>query len=212
MQAFVYLRPASLGEALALAHQHGEARPLAGGQSLLAAMKLGLNAPSHLIDLQDIPGLQDIRVEGDSLRIGAMVTHGQIARSSAVQGFCPMLAAMAAGIADEQVRAVGTIGGSLANNDPAACWPAGVLALDATLVTDRRSIAADEFFQGLYTTALQPGRVVAGRAVSASTLRALTTSRNSRPPASLWSVWRSRGWQHQPAPRCGWRSRVWGRA
>ena len=160
MQAFVYLRPQSLGEALAFAQQHGEARPLAGGQSLLAAMKLGLNDPSHLIDLQDIPDLQDIRVEGESLRVGAMVTHSQIARSSAVQAFCPMLAAMAAGIADEQVRAVGTIGGSLANNDPAACWPAGVLALNATLVTDRRSIAADLFFQGLYTTALQPGELL----------------------------------------------------
>jgi len=160
MQSFVYLRPASIGEAVQLARQHAEARPLAGGQSLLAAMKLGLNSPTHLIDLQDLPGLQDIRLDADTLHVGAMATHGQMASSALVRGFCPMLADLAAGIADVQVRAVGTIGGALANNDPAACWPAGVLALNATLVTDRRAIAADDFFQGLYATALQPGELL----------------------------------------------------
>ena len=160
MQAFVYLRPATLVQAVQMAQQHADARLLAGGQSLLSAMKLELNAPTHLIDLQDVPGLQDIRVDADTLHVGAMVPHARIARSAEVQAFCPMLAALAGGIADEQVRTVGTIGGALANNDPAACWPAGVLALNATLVTDRRDIAADAFFQGLYATALQPGEVL----------------------------------------------------
>ncbi len=160
MQAFVYLRPGSVAEAVQLMHAHADARLLAGGQSLLAAMKLGLNAPSHLIDLQDVPNLQDIRLDGDSLHVGAMVTHARIARSPQVRAFCPMLAALAQGIADEQVRSVGTIGGSLANNDPAACWPAGVLALGATLVTSTREIAADDFFQGLYGTALQTGELL----------------------------------------------------
>ncbi len=160
MQAFVYLRPGSVAEAVQLMHAHADARLLAGGQSLLAAMKLGLNAPSHLIDLQDVPGLQDIRLDGDSLHVGAMATHARIARSPQVRAFCPMLAALAQGIADEQVRSVGTIGGSLANNDPAACWPAGVLALGATLRTSQREIGADDFFEGLYGTALQPGELL----------------------------------------------------
>lgn len=160
MQAFVYLRPGSVAEAVQLVHEHAEARLLAGGQSLLAAMKLGLNAPSHLIDLQDVRGLKDIRLDGDSLHVGAMVTHARIARSPQVRAFCPMLAALAQGIADEQVRSVGTIGGSLANNDPAACWPAGVLALGATLRTSQREIGADDFFEGLYGTALQPGELL----------------------------------------------------
>jgi len=107
-----------------------------------------------------VPGLQEIRSEGDHLIIGAMVTHARIARSAQVRAFCPMLAALAHGIADEQVRAVGTIGGALANNDPAACWSAGVLALGATLVTSRREIGADDFFQGLYRTALQPDELL----------------------------------------------------
>ena len=160
MHGFTYLRATSVADAARLLGEHAEARVLAGGQSLLAAMKLGLNTPSHLIDLQDIPGLKEIRSDGDVLHIGAMVTHARIARSPDVQAFCPMLAALARGIADEQVRAVGTIGGSLANNDPAACWPAGVLALGARLVTNLREIAADGFFQGLYGTDLAPGELL----------------------------------------------------
>ena len=160
MQTFTYLRASSVTEAELLLRTHPEARALAGGQSLLAAMKLGLNAPSHLVDLQDIPDLQELRLDGDTLHIGAMVSHARIAHSPEVHAFCPMLCGLARGIADEQVRAVGTIGGSLANNDPAACWPAGVLALGATLVTSRRNIAADDFFSGLYGTALTPGEVV----------------------------------------------------
>ncbi len=161
MNHFDYLRPQSLADALALLRQHGsEARPLAGGQSLLAAMKLGLSAPTHLIDLQDIRALREIRLKDNQLHIGALATHANVAESPLVQGFCPMLAALAGGIADQQVREAGTLGGALAHNDPAACWPAGVLAMGATICTDRRRIAADDFFQGMYTTALEPGELL----------------------------------------------------
>ena len=162
MNSFVYLRPRSIGEAASLLREHARAQLLAGGQSLLAAMKLGLNAPTHLVDLQDVPGLDDIRIDGDTLCVGAMATHARIAASNDVRQFCPMLAALARGIADEQIRGVGTIGGALANNDPAACWPAGILALGATLRTSQRAIGADDFFRGLYRTALEPDELVVG--------------------------------------------------
>lgn len=169
MNTLDFQRPASLAEALALMApaQEGGRSWLAGGQSLLAAMKLGMATPSVLVDLQDVPGLRDIRVESgpdgaQTLWIGAMATHASVAASATVRGFAPGLAALASGIADAQVRAMGTIGGSLAHNDPAACWPTGVLAAGATIVTVRREIAADDYFQGLYSTALEPGELIVG--------------------------------------------------
>ncbi|HSV51529.1 MAG TPA: FAD binding domain-containing protein [Burkholderiaceae bacterium] len=180
MNRFDCLRPASLADALALmalpcaateaaeATESSGARAwLAGGQSLLAAMKLGMATPGVLVDLQDVPGLREIRVETDPhgrpvLWIGAMATHASVAASEVVRGFAPGLAVLAGGIADAQVRNMGTIGGSLAHNDPAACWPAGVLAAGATVVTSQREIAADDYFQGLYSTALAPGELIVG--------------------------------------------------
>lgn len=169
MNALDFHRPASLAEALALmpASAQGTQAWLAGGQSLLAAMKLGMATPAVLVDLQDVPGLRDIRVEtgpegAPALWIGAMATHASVAASATVRGFAPGLAALAGGIADAQVRAMGTIGGSLAHNDPAACWPTGVMAAGATIVTARREIAADDYFQGLYSTALEPGELIVG--------------------------------------------------
>jgi CO/xanthine dehydrogenase FAD-binding subunit len=162
VNSFEYLRPNSVAGASALLRQYSGARLLAGGQSLLAAMKLGLNAPTHLIDLQDLPELDQIRVQGDTLFIGAMCCHASIAASQVVRTFCPMLAELAHGIADQQVRQVGTIGGSLANNDPAACWPAGILAMGATLVTSQRDIAADDFFAGLFSTVLRADELLIG--------------------------------------------------
>lgn len=169
MNALDFQRPASLAEALALmpSSADGSQAWLAGGQSLLAAMKLGMATPSVLVDLQDVPGLRDIRVEAgpdgaDRLWIGAMATHASVAASATVRGFAPGLAALAGGIADAQVRSMGTIGGSLAHNDPAACWPTGVLAAGATIVTARREIAADDYFQGLYSTALEAGELIVG--------------------------------------------------
>jgi len=157
-----YLRPQSLAQAQAMLAAHPDAQALAGGQSLLAAMKLGLCQPTHWVDLQDLTELQHITRHHDHLWIGAMVTHEAVANSAEVQAWCPMLAHLAGGIADPQIRHVGTLGGSLANNDPAACWPAGVLACGATVVTTQREIAADDFFTGLFATALQPGELILG--------------------------------------------------
>ncbi|MES2977376.1 MAG: FAD binding domain-containing protein [Pseudomonadota bacterium] len=171
-------RPGSLEDALALfasptsantATSEGGRLWLAGGQSLLAAMKLGMVSPSLLIDLQDVPGLRDIRLEpaaqqglAPSLWIGAMATHASVASSAVVRGFAPGLAALAGGIADAQVRQMGTLGGSLAHNDPAACWPAGLLASGATVVTSQREVPADNYFKGLYSNALVPGEMIVG--------------------------------------------------
>jgi len=165
MSTLEFARPDSLAQALACKAQpvgEGGSLWLAGGQSLLAAMKLGMVSPARLVDLQDVPGLREIRDEGESLHIGAMATHASVAASEVVRRWAPGLARLAGGIADEQVRQMGTLGGSLAHNDPAACWPAGVLAAGATLVTDQREIAADDYFQGLYTTALNPGELIVG--------------------------------------------------
>ena len=160
MTPFAFHRPASQASALQL-HQAGDdARYLAGGQSLLPAMKLGLAAPSDLIDLALLPGANAIALQGGTLRIGAMTPHAVVAASAEVKTKLPALAALADGIGDPAVRTRGTLGGSLAQNDPAACYPAAVLGLGATVHTDRRQIAADDFFLGLYETALQPGELI----------------------------------------------------
>jgi carbon-monoxide dehydrogenase medium subunit len=158
MQAFSYSTPKSVAEAKAAAAKGGKL--LAGGQSLIAAMKLGLAAPEALADLSGIPDLKGIKVGGGTVRIGAMCTHAEVAGSAEVAKAIPALAALAGNIGDRQVRNRGTIGGSLANNDPAACYPAAVLGLGATVHTDRRDIAADDFFKGLYQTALADDEVI----------------------------------------------------
>ncbi len=154
-----YEQPASLQAASSLLTMDGAAL-LAGGQSLLAAMKLGMNESALLVDLQAIKSLQEISLQGHQLMIGAMATHAAIAASPVVREFALGLAALAHGIADQQVRNMGTIGGSLANNDPAACWPAAVLAANASIITTQRRIASQDFFQGLYSTALQPSEII----------------------------------------------------
>lgn len=154
-----YERPESLQVASDMLSSDG-AVALAGGQSLLAAMKLGLNESQILVDLQDIASLRGISLQANRLSVGAMATHTEMAKSDVMQQFAPGLCALAYGIADQQVRNMGTLGGSLANNDPAACWPAAVLAANATVITMQRRIAAADFFQGLYTTALQPGEII----------------------------------------------------
>ncbi len=160
MNPFAFHRPASVASAVQLRAARPEASYLAGGQSMLPAMKLGLAAPSDLIDLALLPGANGITLESGSLRIGAMTAHAVVAASAEVQKRLPALAALADGIGDPAVRTRGTLGGSLANNDPAACYPAAVLGLGATVHTDRRQIAADDFFLGLYETALQPGELI----------------------------------------------------
>lgn len=145
---------------LAAARLGADDKFLAGGQSLLGAIKLGLAAPSGLVDVRRLPDLQGITVDGKSVRIGAATTHAMVAASADVQSAIPALADLAGRIGDRQVRNVGTLGGSLANNDPAACYPAATLGLGATIHTSSRQIAADDFFQGLFTTALQDGELI----------------------------------------------------
>lgn len=158
--SFTYTKAASVAEAAQAAGANAEAKLIAGGQSLLGAIKLGLAAPEALIDLSALGDLKGIRLDAGRLHIGAMTTHATVAASKEVQQAIPALADLAGHIGDRQVRNRGTLGGSLANNDPAACYPAAVLGLGATVHTDRRSIAADDFFKGMYETALQPGEVI----------------------------------------------------
>jgi aerobic carbon-monoxide dehydrogenase medium subunit len=160
MHAFDYRRPSSLAEAEQALNAMSGARLLAGGQTLIPAIKLRLNHPPCVVDLSGIAGLNAIRREGDSLVIGAMATHAEVAESALVAGTIAGLAHLAEGIGDPQVRNRGTIGGSLANNDPAADYPAAVLALGATLKTYRRSITGEEFFRGLFTTALGDSEIL----------------------------------------------------
>jgi carbon-monoxide dehydrogenase medium subunit len=158
MYTFTLERPTTLADAVRLAT--AGAKPLAGGQTLLASMKLRLSASDQLADLGGVKELTGIRKEGNALAIGAMSRHLDVANNAEVKAAYPALADLANRIGDRQVRALGTIGGSVANNDPAACYPAAVLASGATIVTDRREIAADDFFQGMFTTALDGGELI----------------------------------------------------
>lgn len=158
MYAFEYERPSATAEAARLAEAGGTL--LAGGQTLLASMKLRLAQPDKLIDLGAISELSGIRREGDAMVIGAMTRHADVASNAEVQSAIPALAELASLVGDRQVRAMGTLGGSLANNDPAADYPAGVLGLGATVITNKREIAADDFFEGLFATALEEGEII----------------------------------------------------
>jgi carbon-monoxide dehydrogenase medium subunit len=158
MQSFQFSAAQTVADAKAAAA--AGAKILAGGQSLLPSMRLGLAAPEALASLAGIAGLKGITVGGGVVKIGAMTTHATVAASAEVRAAIPALADLASHIGDRQVRNCGTIGGSLANNDPAACYPAAVLGLGATVHTDRRDISADDFFQGLYTTALAEDEVI----------------------------------------------------
>lgn len=158
MYAFEFVKPASVEEAVA-ALSRDEAQPLSGGQTLLPSMKQRLNAPAVLVSLTGIAEMKGVvhRPASGSLRIGAATPHAEVA---ATAGAYPALAALAGQIGDPAVRNRGTIGGSLANNDPSACYPSAVLASGATIVTNTRSIAADDFFQGMFSTALNPGEFI----------------------------------------------------
>lgn len=158
MYEFTFEAPTTVADAAKLAAAGG--KPIAGGQSLLPSMRLRLANPGQVIDLNRIPELAGIRREGQSLVIGAMARHAEVAVHADVKAAIPALADLAAHIGDRQVRARGTLGGSVANNDPAACYPSAVLALGATVVTNRREIAADDFFVGMYTTALEEGELI----------------------------------------------------
>lgn len=160
MRSFQYHKPASVNDAAALASAQADSKLLAGGQSLVQSMKLRLATPSDLIDLRQIAGLRGIKVGAGALTIGAMTTHAEVAGSAEVKKALPALAHLASEIGDRQVRALGTIGGSLANNDPAADYPAAVLGLAATIETSKRKISADDFFTGMFETALAQGEII----------------------------------------------------
>lgn len=159
MYAFDYKRPASVAEAAAALQATG-GKLLAGGQTLLPTMKLRLANPETIIDLAACGGLTGISRQGDAIVIGAMTTHAAVAESADVKAAIPGLAEVVESIGDPHVRNRGTIGGSLANNDPTADYPSLVLALGATVRTNRRSIAADDFFTGLFSTALEDGEII----------------------------------------------------
>jgi carbon-monoxide dehydrogenase medium subunit len=160
MQDFTFHRPGTVVGAVETLQRRPDAKYLGGGQSLIPVMKLGLAAPTDLVSIADLPELKGIRVEGKELVVGAGMSHEEVAESAEVGRAIPTLADLASHIGDPQVRNRGTLGGSLAHDDPAADYPAAVLALGATVVTDRRLIGADDFFRGMFQTALEPDELV----------------------------------------------------
>ncbi|NTG47202.1 xanthine dehydrogenase family protein subunit M [Agrobacterium rhizogenes] len=160
MYATNYHRASSVDEAVKLLSGVDEGKYVSGGMTLIATMKQRLASPSDLVDLRHIPSLKGIRVDGRRVTIGAATTHAEVASSAAIRAVCPALCDLAGMIGDPHVRHMGTIGGSVANNDPAADYPSAMLGLGATIVTDKRQITADDFFTGLFETALEDGELI----------------------------------------------------
>jgi carbon-monoxide dehydrogenase medium subunit len=160
MYEFNYHKPTSLDEVANLLGANEEAKLVAGGMTLIPTLKLRLAKPSDLVDLAAIPSLRGITDAGDALVIGAMTRHAEVERSPVVKQAIPALAAMAGMIGDPAVRNRGTIGGSISNNDPAADYPAALVGLGATVQTTKRQIGAEDFFTGIFETALEPGEIV----------------------------------------------------
>jgi carbon-monoxide dehydrogenase medium subunit len=185
MHAFHYHRASDSKDAVSKIGNKDEARFLAGGQSLVQAMKLRLSSPSDLIDLGTVKELSFIKNSAGAIEIGAMTRHAEVAASKDVQKAIPALAALAGMIGDRQVRNMGTIGGSLANNDPAADYPAAALGLGATITTSKRKIEADKFFTGLYETALEPGELITSVSFPAPKRAAYMKFKN---PASRFAI------------------------
>ncbi|OJU52040.1 MAG: carbon monoxide dehydrogenase [Mesorhizobium sp. 61-13] len=183
MYSVNYHRAASVADAAKLAK--GEAKLVSGGMTLIPAMKTRLAAPSDLVDISRIDALKGIKVSGKTVTIGAATTHYEVATSDKLAKACPALSHLAAMIGDPAVRHRGTIGGSIANNDPAADYPSAMLALGATIVTNKRQIAADKFFKGLFETALKDGEIVTAVTFSAPAKAAYEKFRN---PASRYAI------------------------
>src|SRR3954469_11874042 len=160
MYEFKYHRPTTVRQAANLLAKFSEAKLLAGGHSLIPVMKLRLAKPSDIVDLGQVEGLSGIELKGRSIVIGAMTKHGEVANSQVVKDALPVLAEVPGLIGDPAVRHRGTIGGSIANNDPNADYPAAVLGLGATIVTNKRRIVADDFFKGLFDTALEDDEII----------------------------------------------------
>jgi carbon-monoxide dehydrogenase medium subunit len=160
MYSFTFHRPETLRQAVNLLSKNADAKILAGGHTLLPTMKLRLAGPPELIDLSRIEGLAGIELSGRSLTIGAMTRHADVHASPVVQQNAPVLAKLAGMIGDPAVRHMGTIGGSVANNDPTADYPAACLGLGATIITNKRRVKADDFFTGMFSTALEPTEII----------------------------------------------------
>ncbi len=184
MYDFAYEKPSELSAAVATLKGDPEAKALAGGQTFIPVLKQRLNKPTVVVDLAKL-GLTGITVTPTQVTIGAMTTHADIALSADIQKTIPALAHMASMIGDWAVRHRGTMGGSLANNDPSACYPSALLALDGTITTDRRSIKAEDFFQGMFTTALEDGEIITSISFPVPEKAAYTKFRN---PASRYAM------------------------
>ncbi len=180
-----YHRPSSVEEAVSLLTANPEAKALAGGQTLIPTMKSRLAAPSDLVDLRHIAAMQGIKLEGGRVIIGAATTHAEVAGSAELQQACPGLARLAGHIGDPHVRHMGTLGGSVANHDPAADYPGAMLALDATIHTSTRDIPAGEFFTGLFETALEEGEIIVAVSFAPPEKAAYAKFPN---PASLYAM------------------------
>lgn len=185
MYETTFHQPSSLAEAAQIVTGAADGRFIAGGQTLIPTMKQRLAAPSDVVDVTRIAELQGIEAGGDTVTIGAASTHHQVATSDAVRQAIPALAELAGMIGDPAVRYRGTIGGSLANNDPAADYPAAVLALDGVVHTDKREIAAADFFMGMFSTALDDGEIITRVVFSVPEKAAYTKFRN---PASRYPM------------------------
>jgi carbon-monoxide dehydrogenase medium subunit len=184
MYAVNYHRASSVADAAKLM-QSGDAKLLSGGMTLIPAMKTRLAAPSDVVDISRIGELKGISVAGDTVTIGAATTHAEVAADATLKKAAPAVADLASHIGDPHVRHKGTIGGSVANNDPAADYPAALLALNATIVTDRREIAAEDFFTGLFETSLKEGEIITAVRFTAPEKAGYEKFRN---PASLYAI------------------------
>lgn len=184
MYSVNYHRAASVTDAAKLL-KNGDAKVLSGGMTLIPAMKTRLAAPSDLVDLSQIKELKGVKVSGKAVTIGAGTTHYEVANDEKLKKACPALAHLASLIGDPAVRHKGTIGGSIANNDPAADYPAAMLALGATIVTNKREVAAEKFFKGLFETALKEGEIVTAVTFTAPAKAGYEKFRN---PASRYAI------------------------
>jgi carbon-monoxide dehydrogenase medium subunit len=185
MYAFEYQKVTTVADAAAKLAANPDAKLLAGGQSMVASMKLRLANPSLVVDLGTVPELRGIKADAGGVTIGAMTRHAEVAASAEVQKAIPALAALAGGIGDRMVRNMGTLGGAVANSDPAADYPAAVLGLGATVTTNKRKIAADDFLKGMFETALAPGEIITSITFPVPKRAAYMKFRN---PASRYAI------------------------
>jgi carbon-monoxide dehydrogenase medium subunit len=185
MYELAYSRPHTLDDALALLAEDEGAQALSGGQTLMPVLRARLAMPTRLVDLQRLPELAGIKAVDGGIEIGAATTHAEVAASAEVRAVLPALADLAGGIGDPAIRHRGTIGGSIANNDPAACYPSALLALGASVTTSQRTLAADDFFTGMFSTALEPGEIVTAVRLPACSRAAYIKFRN---PASRFAL------------------------